>query len=286
MDDIKHILSIDQFDRIGIEEIFKLSATLEKETNAGDYLQGKILATLFFEPSTRTRLSFEAAFIKLGGQILSVENAFDNSSNKKGEPASECAKTISNYADFIVFRHPEGNSASEVAKVANCPIINAGSGSSEHPTQAILDLYTIWKEKGQIDGLKICIIGDLKHARTINSLKKALANFDVELFELDNFSGDMHELPEGTIEKCDVIYMTRNQIERHGNVALNIKFALGHGHDLKLKEKAIVLHPLPRGYEIDPSFDADPRARYWAQVKNGIAVRQALILYLAGYIKL
>ena len=284
----KHILSIDQFDREMIENTFKETKKLEITTNSFKLMEGKILATLFFEPSTRTRLSFESAFIKLGGQILSVENAFDNSSNAKGEPSSECAKTVSNYVDFIVFRHPETDSALKASKVSNCPIINAGDGAGEHPTQAILDLYTIWKEKGRIDGLKIGIVGDLTRARTINSLKKALAHFDVEIFEYDNFSWHTYEeLQEykAKLMQCDVVYMTRNQVER-GNFIGSAPNIFLNCNNKPIKENAIVLHPLPRGNECSIDFDSDPRAHYWQQVKNGLVVRQALILALAGYIKL
>jgi len=291
-----HILSIDQFDRQKLETIFHLSAQQDNFSpktghmifGEGSTIIRKTLATAFFEPSTRTRLSFESAFIKLGGEILSIENAFDNSSNAKGESFLDTIRTISNYADFVVFRHPEPNSASEASKVSNCPIINAGDGDGEHPTQAILDLYTIWKEKGQIDGLKIGILGDLKKARTINSFKRALKHFDVEIFEFDNFAWTTQkELEEykSKLIQCDVVYLTRYQVERHAgnfsspNIFLNANYK-------PIKEDAIVLHPLPRGPECSIDFDGDPRAKYWDQVKNGIAVRQALILALSGYIKL
>ncbi len=308
-----HILSIDQFDRSMMDRLFHICHDILEYSGLRSFkkdgnlpMAGKTLATIFFEPSTRTRLSFESAFIKLGGQILSVENAFDNSSNAKGESFQDTIRTISNYADFIVFRHPETDSALAASKVSNCPIINAGDGAGEHPTQALLDLYTIFRARGgghavnngiPLDDLKLAIIGDLKHARTINSLKKALANYQVEIFEINNFEGELTYNPYiKFLETCDVIYMTRKQIERHNNDQENNDARLSlskspwtnNAIDLEplINEKAVVLHPLPRGPELNPSFDNDPRVHYWQQVKNGLVVRQALILALAGYIKL
>jgi len=277
-----HILSSDQFNRNMIEDVFYLTNLLESNPNSsypkfpvGWEFKRKIMATVFFEPSTRTRLSFETAHIRMGGSVISVENGFDSSSDKKGESFQDCIKTISQYADLIVFRHPMTNSAIEAAEVSDCPVINAGDGMGEHPTQALLDLYTIYKEKGQIDGLEIAIVGDVNKARTIHSLIKMLKLFDVKikLFDIAERSWDFCVNKE--YRNADVIYMTRVQNERGGEPIFieNSPIELDY-----LKKDAIILHPLPRQGELPKSFDSDPRACYFKQVKNGVAVRQAVIM--------
>jgi aspartate carbamoyltransferase catalytic subunit len=285
-----HLLSIDQLNRSAIEHIFLVAWQLQQNdwrffpdpgpdtaqyfVESNDIMTNQVMASVFYEPSTRTRLSFETAFLKLGGKVISVENAFDSSSDKKGESYLDTIKTISNIANIIVLRHPLEGSVIESAEIANCPIINAGDGAGEHPTQALIDLYTIWKTKQQIDELKVMIVGDLAHARTINSFKKILAlfnNIEIHECDLDDLRSDNPNLSD-----IDVVYMTRRQIERRkdelvkGPNPLNIA---------TLKEDAMILHPLPRGPELPVSIDADPRAKYWDQVINSVYVRQAIVLY-------
>lgn len=273
---MKHILSIGQFSRRDIETIFDSISSLDYYPK--DIFKGKKLATLFFEPSTRTRLSFEVAFTELGGSVVSVENAFDNSSNAKGESFLDTVKTISQYVDFIVFRHPGTNSAEEAANVANCHLINAGDGAGEHPTQALIDLFTIERYK-PLDNLKVSIIGDINYARTIHSFTRALNKFNgVDIFNFDNFKGHkISDKDKAYFYDSDVIYMTRNQTERHNLVSVPSFDYLDLTY---INKNAIVLHPLPRGNELDIRFDADPRAKYWEQVKNGVIVRKALLQYI------
>ena len=269
-----HILSADQFDRDQLDSIFiDKSWKLEHPFT----FAGKILATVFFEPSTRTRLSFETAFLRNSGQVISVENGFDNLSNKKGETFHDCIKTISQYADLIVFRHPKTGAATEAASVADCPVINAGDGRGEHPTQAILDLYTIYKEKGRIDGLKIGVVGDVQRARTIHSFIKLARLYDTTIRTHDLLSDDL----DFDYSDYDVIYMSRFQSERTLELTdLWRRTELKQTPiDLaKVKSDAIIIHPLPRGPELPSTFDSDPRACYWKQVKYGVEVRKELMI--------
>jgi aspartate carbamoyltransferase catalytic subunit len=238
------------------------------------------MATVFFEPSTRTRLSFEAACLKLGGDIISVENAVISSSDKKGESLEDAIKTISQYADVIVLRHPETGSAQRAAENSDVPVINAGDGDGEHPTQALLDLYTIWKEKGTIDGLNILFHADIEHARTVNSLKKLLGLYDVEIKEEGLFDSEVS--PQW--EEADVVYVTRIQSERY---SLRMNDAITQiNKDLmgKMKNDAILLHPLPRCGEVSRDVDSDHRSAFWRQVKNGMYVRMALLKMVLGHI--
>jgi aspartate carbamoyltransferase catalytic subunit len=264
-------------------------------------LEHLTLCTIFFEPSTRTRLSFETAIQNLGGKLITVENAGDFSSAKKGETLEDTIMTINAYADGIVMRHPEVGSADRAAKVSNVPILNAGDGAGEHPSQALLDLYTVQKEHGAIDGLKVGLVGDLLNGRTIHSFIQLLALYKVELYliapkqlqlpqkylDLLKKNGATYTICDNwdeVIGKVDVLYMTRVQKERFKYIeeynALKDSFILSMDVVKKMKKDAIILHPLPRVSEIEPAVDGDLRARYFAQVKNGLYMRMALLEHL------
>jgi aspartate carbamoyltransferase catalytic subunit len=269
-----------------------------------DILKGKILATLFFEPSTRTRLSFEAAMQKLGGTTISMAEV-ESASIKKGENLADTIRTVENYADVIALRHPLDGAAKLAAEFSKIPVINAGSGSEEHPTQALLDLYTIQKEKGRIDGLKIAFIGDLRYGRTVHSLAYALSLFNVELCLVSPDSLRMrrevlrvikNKIPvtessnlEKIIPQVDVLYVTRIQRERFPDPAEYAKVKGVYRIDLdclkNAKQDLIILHPLPRVDEIAPEVDKTPQARYFQQVWNGIVVRMALLALVLGAVK-
>jgi len=269
-----------------------------------DMLKGKILATLFFEPSTRTRLSFEAAMHKLGGSTIGFAEA-EIASVRKGENLADTVRTVENYADVIAIRHPLEGAARLAAEFAKIPIINGGSGAEEHPTQALLDLYTIMKEKGKIDGLKIALVGDLRYGRTVHSLAYALSYYDVELYLVSPESLKMRrEVLEEIREKIpvteetdikkvipilDVLYVTRIQKERFPDPAEYIKVKGSYKIDLetlsKAKKDLIVMHPLPRVDEISAEVDRTPHARYFQQVWNGIITRMALLALILGAVK-
>jgi aspartate carbamoyltransferase catalytic subunit len=267
-------------------------------------LKGKILATLFFEPSTRTRLSFETAMLKLGGSNIGFAEA-EITSVKKGENLADTVRTVENYADTIALRHSLEGSAKLAAEFSKVPIINAGTGSEEHPTQAFIDLYTMRKEKGKIDGLKIALVGDLRYGRTVHSLAYALALYNVELFLIspetlrmrkDVLQTIKNKIPvtedanlETIMPQIDVLYVTRIQKERFPDAAEYAKVKGAYKIDLKTlkgaKKEMIILHPLPRVDEIAPEVDATPQAKYFQQVWNGIVVRMALLALVLGGVK-
>jgi len=301
----RDIISIRDFSRKEIDYILKVAGAMEPLARKGsDMLKGKILATLFFEPSTRTRLSFEAAMHKLGGSTIGFAEA-EIASVRKGENLADTVRTVENYADVIAIRHPLEGAARLAAEFAKVPIINGGSGAEEHPTQALLDLYTILKEKGTIDGLKIALVGDLRYGRTVHSLAYALSNYNVELFlvspetlkmrrEILEEIKDKAVVKEETdiakvISDLDVLYVTRIQKERFPDPAEYIKVKGSYKIDLELLNKArkdmIILHPLPRADEISSEVDNTPHARYFQQVWNGIIVRMALLALILGAVK-
>jgi aspartate carbamoyltransferase catalytic subunit len=301
----RDIISIKDFSREEIDYILKIAQAMEPIALKGsDMLRGKILATLFFEPSTRTRLSFEAAMHKLGGSTIGFAEA-EIASVKKGENLADTVRTVENYADVIAVRHPLEGAARLAAEFAKVPIINGGSGAEEHPTQALLDLYTIMKEKGKIDGLKIALLGDLRYGRTVHSLAYALSLYNIELYLVSPESLKMRreviqtikeKIPvteKTSIEKIvslvDVLYVTRIQKERFPDPAEYIKVKGSHRIDMKTlseaKEGLIILHPLPRIDEIAAEVDNTPYARYFQQVWNGIVVRMALLALILGTIK-
>jgi len=293
----RDIISIEDFNREEINHLLDVAKDMEPLAKGGsDMLKGKILATLFFEPSTRTRLSFETAMLKLGGGYIGFAEP-DITSARKGENLADTIRTVENYADVIALRHSLEGSAKFAAEYAKVPIINAGTGAEEHPTQALIDLYTIRKEKGKIDGLKVALVGDLRYGRTVHSLAYALALYNVELFlvspETLRMRKDVLEtiqsklsVTENTnlekiIPKIDVLYVTRIQKERFPDAAEYAKVKGAYRVDLETIEKAkkdlIILHPLPRVDEIAPEVDVTPQARYFQQVWNGIVVRMALL---------
>lgn len=298
----RDIISIRDFTREEIDYILKIASAMEPVAKSGsDMLRGKMLATLFFEPSTRTRLSFEAAMYKLGGSAIGFAEA-EIASVKKGENLADTVRVVEKYADVIALRHPLEGAARLAAEFAEVPIINAGSGAEEHPTQALLDLYTIWKELGRIDRLNIALVGDLRYGRTVHSLAYALSLYDVRLHlvspeslrmrreVLDTIKERIKVVEKRTIEevlpKLDVLYVTRIQKERFPDAAEYAKVKGSYKIDLKLLEDAkkdmIILHPLPRVDEIVAEVDATPHARYFQQVWNGIVTRMALLALIMG----
>jgi len=298
----RDIISIQDFSREEIDYILDESTKMEQvASKSSDLLAGKILATLFFEPSTRTRLSFEAAMLKLGGSTIGFAE-IESASVKKGENLADTIRTVENYADVIALRHPLDGAAKLAAEYSKVPIINGGSGSEEHPTQALLDLHTIKKEKGKIDKLKIAMVGDLRYGRTVHSLAYALSMYDVELHLISPDSLRMRREVlrsvqnkiavvetsslEKTVPLVDVLYVTRIQRERFPDPAEYAKVRGVYKIDLKTlssaKKDMIILHPLPRLDEISPEVDSTPQARYFQQVRSGIAVRMALLALVLG----
>jgi aspartate carbamoyltransferase catalytic subunit len=263
-------------------------------------LQGKILASLFFEPSTRTRFSFESAMYRLGGSVISLENGA-SSSTKKGETLDDTGKVIDQYADIIVMRHPQPHSVEEFSKHVESPVINAGDGENEHPTQSLVDLYTINSELGNIQNLKIGLLGDLKYGRTVHSLVKILSTYNCsfefisseklkvpdEIKELITANGctynEHKSIDPEVIKSLDVLYVTRVQQERFANHDDYMKNKdhcyLDRKHILN-PEKLIILHPLPRVDEMDRSIDELPCAKYFEQVKYSVPIRMALLALL------
>jgi len=301
----RDIVSIEDFSREEINYILNISHTMEPLAAKGsDMLKGKILANLFFEPSTRTRLSFEAAMLKLGGSTIGFAEA-EIASVRKGENLADTIRTVENYADIIALRHPLEGAAKLAAEFSKVPILNAGSGAEEHPTQALMDLYTIQKEKGKIDGLKIALVGDLRYGRTVHSLAYALSLYNIELHLISPESLRMrHEVIRATknkititedtnleniIPQIDVLYVTRIQKERFPDPAEYAKVKGIYRIDLKTlknaKKDLIILHPLPRVDEIAAEVDNTPQARYFQQVWNGIVVRMALLALVLGAVK-
>jgi aspartate carbamoyltransferase catalytic subunit len=301
----RDIISIEDFSREEINYILSISRAMEPLASKGsDMLKGKILATLFFEPSTRTRLSFEAAMLKLGGSIIGFAEV-EIASVKKGENLADTVRTVENYADVIALRHPLDGAAKLAAEFSKVPIINGGSGAEEHPTQALLDLYTMQKEKGKIDGLKIALVGDLRYGRTVHSLAYALSLYNVELHLISPESLRMrrevlrtiqNKIPvtedsnlEKVIPQIDVLYVTRIQKERFPDPAEYAKVKGVYKIDLKTlssaKKDLIILHPLPRVDEIAAEVDNTSQARYFQQVWNGVVVRMALLALVLGSVK-
>jgi aspartate carbamoyltransferase catalytic subunit len=301
----RDIISIEDFSREEINYILKRSQTMEPlAANGSDMLKGKILASLFFEPSTRTRLSFEAAMLKLGGSTIGFADA-EIASVRKGENLADTVRTVENYADIIALRHPLEGAAKLAAEFSKVPILNAGSGAEEHPTQALMDLYTVQKEKGRIDGLKIALVGDLRYGRTVHSLACALSLYNIELHLISPESlrmrhGVIRAIQnkisifedvnlEKIIPQIDVLYVTRIQKERFPDPAEYAKVKGIYKIDLKTlknaKKDMIILHPLPRVDEIAAEVDSKPQARYFQQVWNGIVVRMALLALVLGGVK-
>ena len=298
----RDIISIKDFSREEIDYILKTASAMEPiAKNRSTMLQGKILATLFYEPSTRTRLSFESAMHRLGGTSIGFAEA-EIASVKKGENLADTMRVVENYADVIALRHPLEGAARLAAEFAQAPVINAGSGAEEHPTQALLDLYTMKKELGKIDGLNIALLGDLRFGRTVHSLAYALSLYDVKLHfispellgmrreVLDTISERIKVVETSNLDealpKLDVLYATRIQKERFPDAAEYAKVKGSYKIDVETLKKAkkdmILLHPLPRVDEISFEVDSTAHARYFQQVWNGIVTRMALLALILG----
>ena len=294
------IISARQFDRDDIEYILKKGQEMIKIKNS-DILKDKILATLFFEPSTRTRLSFESAMYRLGGRVIGFHSG-DVSSIKKGESIADTIRTVENYCDCIVMRNPLEGAATLAARFAKIPVINAGSGSGEHPTQALLDLLTIQEECGTIDGLNIGIVGDLKYGRTVHSLSILFANFDINLYLIspkelaiknryrDYLQQKQVKFKEmskyrNVLDVLDVLYMTRIQKERFVDQEeydrVKNAFIFKEEDLLKTKDTFKLLHPLPRITEITPDIDQyKDKAVFFKQTFYGLCLRKAILAEL------
>jgi aspartate carbamoyltransferase catalytic subunit len=294
---MKHIIRSQDMSLERIEKIFNDATALEKKKTTP--LTGKIMASLFYEPSTRTRFSFESAMLRLGGSVITTENAKEFSSSSKGETLEDSILVINNYADVIVMRHYESGAAERAANVSRVPIINAGDGPGQHPTQALLDLYTIYREVGYINGISIAMIGDLKNGRTVRSLSYLLGKYtdvhitfvspeelrigdDIKAYlKRHKVSFRETEDMEEAITDADVVYQTRIQKERFKSIRAYNKYKGCYVISLvqvgKMKEKSIIMHPLPRNGEILPEVDSSPKAAYFKQAKYGLLVRMALL---------
>jgi aspartate carbamoyltransferase len=285
------VVSVDQFSRNDIDEIFALAARLSVGRTMP--LTGKSIVNLFYEPSTRTSSSFYAAMTRLGGSVIPI-NEVNYSSVTKGESLEDTIRTLECYADALVLRHYEEDATERAVSVASVPIINAGNGAGEHPTQALLDLYTISEERGRIDGLNITLMGDLKHGRTVHSLVKLLRMYDVQL----NFVSPQElSLPNSylidndfqytdlspIIEKTDILYVTRVQRERLADtMVIDFSYAVTKEDMERAKGNLVLMHPLPRVGEIPAELDSDPRAAYFRQMKYGLYVRMGLLVAMIG----
>ncbi len=294
----KDIVSIKEFDKEDMDFMFKSTEKLQNmhQNEKRELARGKILGYLFFEPSTRTRLSFEAAMASIGGSSMGIADA-KSSSLEKGESLADTVRVIDQYSDVIVLRNQLDGSSRFAAEVAKNPVINAGSGTEEHPTQAMLDLYTIWKEKDRIDGLKIGIVGDLKYGRTVYSLLYGLTNYNVEIhliappllkirkesiFEIENkLKIHEHEMLSDVLKDLDVLYVTRIQRERFPDTQEYEKVKGSYVIDSKILENAksdvIVMHPLPRLDEVSHDVDNTSKAKYFEQVAYGKDIRATLL---------
>lgn len=297
----KSFVSITDYSKEEIMDLVKKAAEFEKNVNQ-NLLKGKVVASVFFEPSTRTRLSFETAVARLGGRIVGFSDA-SSSSVTKGESLKDTIKMLSNYADLIVMRHPLEGAARYASEVSDVPVINAGDGANQHPTQTMLDLYSIYKTQGTLEDLNVFMVGDLKYGRTVHSLLMAMADFNPTY----NFiAPDELKMPQAytrylkdrnipyyehleftdILSKADILYMTRVQKERFADVLEYEKvkdvYVLENAMLEGTKDNMRVLHPLPRVNEIALDVDASPKAYYFEQALNGVYARQAIISKVLG----
>ena len=298
----KHIVESQQFTVPLLMELFDRTSQMKKIVARGgtkDY-DSKIMATLFYKPSTRTRFSFESAMYRLGGKVLTTEQAQEFSSEIKGETLEDTIQIISNYCDAIILRHSEEGGAKRAAAVSPVPLINAGDGSGgQHPTQALLDLYTIYNECETLDGLSIAFIGALDHGRTVRSLAYLMSKFNriklyfiapdemqikpdiLEHLDENNISYQLANSTEDIINKVDVVYQTRIDRKRLSNKDIDLTtYNIDTAVLQRMKYNSIIMHPLPRSVEINPAVDSDPRAAYFRQTQNGLYVRMALLTML------
>ncbi len=291
---MNHVLSISQFDRETIEKLFERARHFKKiveKQGSSDKLKGRVSANLFYEPSTRTSSSFAAAMYRLGGNVVSI-NDVNYSSVSKGETLEDTVRTLEQYTDVIVLRHSEVGAAKRAAAVASVPVINAGDGIGEHPTQALLDLFTIYEEQGRVDGLTITVLGDLKNGRTVHSLAQLLKLYDTKLhavapeqlaFPAKYGTATNHETLDEIIADTDILYVTRVQRERFNSLEdyekVQRSYVIDEAVANRMKNSASIMHPLPRVGEIAFEVDKDPRAAYFRQMQNGMFVRMALLEY-------
>lgn len=297
----KSLVSIDDLSTEEINKILNLAGEFEKKP-VQDLLTGKVIATLFFEPSTRTRLSFESAVNKLGGKIIGFTDT-STSSVTKGETFYDTIKMVSNYADLIIMRHPIEGTARYASEISDVPVINAGDGANQHPTQTLLDLFSIKKTQGTLDHLNICMVGDLKYGRTVHSLLMAMSRWNTTFnfvapeelrlpdeykLYLNNLGLSFHETADlnSVLNKADIVYMTRVQKERFSDPMEYEKVKNAyvlHSYMLEGSKPGMkILHPLPRVNEINTDVDSSPYAYYFTQALNGVYTRQAIMCTLLG----
>lgn len=300
---MQHLIETQQFDRESLKKLFELANSLEGTRD--ESLKGRILASLFYEPSTRTRLSFESAMLRLGGEVLTMENGRESSSQSKGETLEDSIKVVGNYADVIVMRHAEVGAAARAAAVSPVPIVNAGDGNmGQHPTQALLDLYTIQRELKREDGIHVAFVGNLKYYRSPRSLAYLLSKYQdmqvtfissPELQMQDDVKAHLKEhgvafteiedMVEG-IKGADVVYQTRIAKEW---IADDAEYEKQRGRYIitravadNMKDGAIIIHPLPRVGEIEDAVDSSPHALYFKQIGYGLTIRMAILKQLLG----
>jgi aspartate carbamoyltransferase catalytic subunit len=297
---MRHIVYSQDLSCADIEGIFEEATRLESVPD--NSMQGKILASVFYEPSTRTRFSFESAMLRLGGSVITTENAREFSSAAKGETLEDSIAVINYYADVIVMRHYEAGASERAAAVSAVPIINAGDGPGQHPTQALLDLYTIQREQGHVDNIRIAMVGDLKNGRTVRSLAYLLGKYsgitiyfvspkelamgaDIKEY-LDAHDVTYHEGDdlESVMSIVDVVYQTRIQKERFDSIeeyeAHKGRYVITMKQVARMKPSAIIMHPLPRVGEIATEVDSAPQAAYFKQAKYGLLIRMALLKFV------
>ena len=297
---LHHIVESQQFSRALLEDLFVLADDMKSQPHRyAGRLKGQLMAALFYEPSTRTRLSFEAAMLRLGGRTMGTDNAREFSSAAKGETIEDTIRIVSGYSDVIVLRHYEEGAARRAAAVSSVPVINAGDGPGQHPTQALLDLYTIRDEIGHVDGIRIAMVGDLANGRTVRSLTYLLSKFrdlrvwfvappQVAMRQDIKDHLDENHVPwvetqdlDAVLPQVDVVYQTRIQKERFADEASYLAVKGIYRIDTRamslLPRSAIVMHPLPRVDEVSPEVDSDPRAAYFRQARNGMYIRMALL---------
>ncbi len=303
---VRHLLDATTLDRAFIEGILGRALAIEGigASVQVSSLREQILATLFYEPSTRTRFSLEAAMLRLGGQVISAEDASRGSSAAKGETLEDTIRIVAGYADLIALRHPEMGAAGRAATVSPVPILNAGDGAGQHPTQGLLDVFTIQRELGRLDQLRVAMVGDLAHGRTVHSIALLLSCFPAnELIFVapaslrigEDILGELRARGTSIREETDldavagdldVLYQTRIQRERFASEAdyedVRGVYVVDEAVMRRLPKQAILMHPLPRLDEIDPAVDSDPRAAYFRQARNGLFVRMAVLEWLAG----
>ena len=300
----KDVISVKDLTKADIQKILQVAQQL-KEKPQPELLKNKVMASLFYEPSTRTRLSFETAMERLGGRIIGFAEA-GVSSSAKGETLYDAIKIVGQYADVIAMRHPVEGSARRAAESTDKPVLNGGDGANQHPTQTLLDLFTIYEAQKKLDGLEVAMVGDLKYGRTVHSLASALTHFGARLYfvapemlqmpdyileelKTKKIKYSLHEEISDVADKVDILYMTRIQKERFTDPLdyerVKDVYILTKDHLAKVKKNMRVMHPLPRVNEIATEVDKTPYAYYFEQAENGLYARQALLSLVLGKIK-